>query len=278
MEFFDNSLAILFKMHYGALSLRLQEYEQSFTNKKLFILITGDKYYDYGVTIKKKDNSNPYGYITPEYNSEIKAINKKLFSIIESHNYKKLYGLDFIRDFATFNSESKITNLRLQIPQIKVRLLNTNNEIFYEHLPNLYFKDGHFFISNSKAKWEKVRYAGLYLGIRDRNGERVYEGDIVLAKAKKDRGSGRFWGLAFEFINGNYYSIPKNPIDKVFLEHGGNYLPSYLSWAEEFEVEGNFFEISTHNFIESHEYSYMYDYRPFEELCENRARELGWKG
>ena len=276
MEYIDNSLAILLKKHYAALSLRLQEYEYSFTDKNLYILITGDKYYDFGVAIKKKDSNNPYGYIDPEYNSEIKNLNQKLFSIVESYNYQKLYGLDFIRDFAAFNSECKINNLRFQIPKIKVRLLNANNVIFYEHLPNLYFKDGHFFISNSKSKWEKVRYAGLYLGIRDRNGERVYEGDIVLAKAMKNRGNGRFWGFAFEFFNGNYFSISQNPIDKVFLEHGGNYLPSYLSWAEEFEVEGNFFEISTHNFIESHEYSYMYDYRPFEDICENRAKELGW--
>lgn len=261
MEYIDYSLENLFKKHYAALSLRLQEYEYSFEDKSLYILITGDKYYDFGVAIKNKDSNNPNWFISPEYNSEIKDLTQKLFSIVKLYDYRRLTGIDIIRDFASFNSECKVPNLWVQIPSIKVRLKNINNDFFYEHLPNIYFQNDDFYVSNLFSNYEKVGYAGYYLGVRDHINERVYEGDIILARTKDSKGI--FWGLAFDFN------------EKIALFHSTNSLPSYLSWAKEFEIVGNFFENCNEKAVRS-SYINKYDWKQFQNICENRAKELGW--
>lgn len=147
-----------------------------------------------------------------------------------------------ILKYAMANTFAKKENRYIQLPQIKIRLLNCRNEIFYDYLSNLYVEEGSFYISNRISKHEKVKYAGMSLGARDVNGERLYEGDLVVAILAET--GHRYWGMAYKNTNELLNPQPKNPMipSDILLEHGDNNFPSPLTLAESFEIVGNIFQ------------------------------------
>ena len=69
--------------------------------------------------------------------------------------------------YAMANTFARQENKIISLPDIKVRLLNSRNGIFYDYLRNLYVDEDSFYVSNKFSRHEKVKYAGMSLGVRD---------------------------------------------------------------------------------------------------------------
>lgn len=151
-------------------------------------------------------------------------------------------GFKLIWKYAMANTIAKREKRSIALPGIKVRLLNSKNVIFYDFLSNLYVNEKTFYVSNNVSSYEEVKYAGMSLGVRDKNGVRLYEGDLVVAKLRET--GNLYWGMANKNINGwgaqRDKENPNIPND-ILLEHGYNNFPSPLIWAEEFVIVGNIF-------------------------------------
>ena len=158
------------------------------------------------------------------------------------HAKSEQIGFKCILKFAMANTLAKRENKIIPIPDIKIRLLNSNNAIFYDYLRNLYVDEDTFYVSNKISVYEKVKYAGMSLGVRDMNGERLYEGDLVVAKLAEN--GKLYWGMANKNENKWGTQMHKNPMipNDILLEHGYNNFPSPLTWAESFEIVGNIFQ------------------------------------
>ena len=177
-----------------------------------------------------------------DYNSKFDSF---LFHCLCDYCYMKRcvrdnFGIEKIRIIAQYNYRLKKSHQDNSEPiiRLKVRLLNKKNEFFYDFTTNLYHDGTSFYISNEHSKWEKVRYAGLYLGIRDKEGQRVYEGDVVVA-IKEDNDL-RYWGMAIE--SKRWDSEENKAINHIFLYHGAGNFPSPLFCAKSFKVVGNVIE------------------------------------
>ena len=182
-----------------------------------------------------------------------------LFNCLCDYCYSKNYfGLKKIRIIAEYNYKLKTEHRynSLACPRFKVRLLNKKNELFYDYTTNLYHDGKDFYISNEQSKWEKVRYAGLYLGIRDQEGTRVYEGDVVAVVLDDNS---YFGGMAFE--HGKWANMEDKAINYCFLYHGPGEFPSPLFKAKSFRIVGNVIN-NKENFIDNEleDLSYLYDY------------------
>lgn len=151
---------------------------------------------------------------------------------------KRLYSYQKVIHYAKYNQWCLENKENPSIPNIKVRLLNDSNKMFYEKLENLYYSQEKLYVSNSVSKREQVRYAGIYLGIRDKDNKRVYEGDIVVGVIEDQYCSRKFWGMAYEHSPANNKDN-NSAINYIWLEHGYNNLPSPLYLANSFEVVGN---------------------------------------
>jgi hypothetical protein len=148
-------------------------------------------------------------------------------------------GFKRVLKYAMANTFAQKENKIIQLPQIKVRLLNSHNDIFHDYLQNLFVNEDTFIVSNKYNVCEPVKYAGMSLGVRDVNGERLYEGDLVVATRAED--GRQFWGMAYLEANkwGNHpHKNPLIPMD-IMIEHGNNNFPSPLTWAGSFKIVGN---------------------------------------
>lgn len=122
------------------------------------------------------------------------------------------------------------------IPMIKCRLKALDGHLFYKYSKDLFFDDGQFRVRNETVR-EVVKLAGVYTGLRDWKGERIYTGDIVLAEDANKR---RFWGL---IMFGDQWGKSDRDISPQWsgfcLAHGWGTFPSALRWASRIEVVGN---------------------------------------
>ena len=174
-----------------------------------------------------------------------------------------LYGYKKIEHFAKYNQWCKKQNTKPTIPHMKIRLLNDCGEMFYDWLENLFYDKDRFYVSNIRSTSEHVRYAGMYLGIRDKNNERVYEGDIVLGHIEQDNNSRLFWGMAFEdHSSGQEKTL--EAINHIWLYHGDYNVcwPSPLNCANTFEVVGNVIEGSESDILQNNLALYYKGYDP----------------
>ena len=145
-------------------------------------------------------------------------------------------GYQRILKLAEANTIAKKEKQSINLPKIKIRLVNEQGHIFYDYLQNLYVDSNSFILSNQYNTHEKVKYAGLSLGVRDENGERLYEGDLVVAKCAKN--GQLFLGMAYLLDNDFQKKITDIPND-IVLSHGWNQFPSPLTLAESFKIVGN---------------------------------------
>lgn len=126
-----------------------------------------------------------------------------------------------------------------RVSGIKCRLKALDGHIFYKFSDEISYKDGHFIVHKDGAE-EKVILAGVYTGLRDWKGERVYTGDIILAETKSGN---KFWGL---IMLGNPWSKSDWDVSPRWsgfcLAHGMSDFPSPLSAATRIEVVGNVVE------------------------------------
>ena len=81
--------------------------------------------------------------------------------------------------------------------------------------------------------FELVKIAGVDIGLRAVGGERVYDGDVLLAEDKNGR---RFWGLVklAEWLGYKWptHDSPSPQWRNFFLVHGGGNFESPLMMAQ----------------------------------------------
>lgn len=123
-----------------------------------------------------------------------------------------------------------------KIPMIKCRLKALDGHLFYKYSNELYYDKGQYKVRKGLSE-EIVKLAGVYTGLRDLKGERIYTGDIVLAEDPNKR---KYWGL---IMYGNPWGKSDRDISPQWngfcLAHGWNSFPSALCWASRIEVVGN---------------------------------------
>lgn len=123
-----------------------------------------------------------------------------------------------------------------KIPIVKCRLKAVDGHLFYKYSNELYYHDEQYKVRNGSSE-ETVILSGVYTGLRDWKGERIYTGDIVLAEDSDKR---KFWGL---IMFGNPWGKSDRNISPQWngfcLAHGWNSFPSALCWASRIEVVGN---------------------------------------
>lgn len=121
-------------------------------------------------------------------------------------------------------------------PHIKCRLKANDGHLFYKFSEDLSYRDGQFIVVE-KDKVEPVILSGIYTGIRDWKGVRIYTGDIILAE---DNYGEKFWGM---IMHGNKWGKSERDIslqwDNFCLTHGLDSFPSALRWAKKIEIVGN---------------------------------------
>lgn len=119
---------------------------------------------------------------------------------------------------------------------IKCRLKAQDGHLFYKFSNELTFQDGKYVIIDNQ-KIEPIILSGVYTGLRDWKGERIYTGDVVLGE---DRDGRKFWGM---IMFGNNWGKSERDISPQWnnfsLVHGLNSFPSALCWAKKIEVIDN---------------------------------------
>lgn len=150
---------------------------------------------------------------------------------------KEMTGYEMIYGVARVNFESKRDNVLINIPHIKVRLINNKDKVFYEHLPNIFLDNNELYVSNHINLHESVRYGGVDLGIRTDSGERVYEGDLVMATIDLQDHLVDCWGMALQ----GYIDREEDwkLTNHIVLFHGWNNFVSPLRTAVSIKVVGN---------------------------------------
>jgi hypothetical protein len=138
----------------------------------------------------------------------------------------------------------------------KVRLKTEDGNFIYRFAEDIKFKDGHFVVRNDiSLQDEIVKIVSHSIGLRDMNGERVYEGDILLAEDNNGR---RFWGMVKIGKSGWDASNSPNPQwDNFMLCHGGGNFPSSLAFATKFKIIGTVGSIESFDGGEVSEGHYM---------------------
>ena len=142
---------------------------------------------------------------------------------------------------------------------IKVRLKTEDNNIIYRFADEIYYKNEQFVTLNRvNNTFESVKIAGVDIGLRDIGGERVYDGDVLLAEDKNVR---RFWGMVklAEWL-GHRWSTHDSPSPQwrnFFLVHGWNNFDSPLMWATKFKIVGRVCDIANFDGAEANVGHYM---------------------
>ncbi len=264
----------VFVNKYPGILRRLIAFEKEINEKNLYISVSygGDfeTYFSYRLlgnneispSILKKIEDE-LDYLTSHTCYKCGRHTSDKFNIIENCfinlcdicNAETFVGIEKARALATINYNAQKKGQIANIPEYRVRLINKNNKYFFDKLSNLYYKNGDFYISNDIASNEKVRYAGIYLGVRDKNNERIYDGDVVFAQGMKEERHIQFWGMIFE-----HSDEQKKIFGKYGILHDANSFPSRLDWASEFEVVGNTFEDPNFPFERLHEFKYYLPY------------------
>lgn len=138
----------------------------------------------------------------------------------------------------------------------RVRLKLNNGNLLYKTLDSLRIDEsGELYIVHEKDKTDKVKFAGVYLQFRDKNGKRIYEGDIVSFNIKYDyqKEWSKCKGLAApkhrSYMSRNY------PFMIDIYDGWGLVLPPLPSAIDydSIEVVGNLFETPELYYLNSNE-------------------------
>lgn len=156
--------------------------------------------------------------------------------------------------FYQIKKQSNINSYKAN--HIKVKLITADNNIIYRFAEDIRYYNGNFVIKNSvnPQNEEIVKIVGQSIGLRDMYGERVYEGDIILAE--NDKGI-RFWGMIKVGNSGwkpDYFPNPQ--WDKYMLIHGFGNFPSSLAFATKFKIIGSIGSIKNYDEKIRHEHCY----------------------
>ena len=147
--------------------------------------------------------------------------------------------------FYQIKKQSNINSYKAN--HIKVKLRTEDNHLIYRFAEEIWYENGKFFIYNSlnPQKKECVKIIGQSIGLRDVSGERVYEGDIILAE---DNNGIRFYGMIKKGNSGwKSDSFPNPQWDKFMLIHGYGSFPSSLAFATKFKIIGSIGTIKNYN-------------------------------
>lgn len=119
----------------------------------------------------------------------------------------------------------------------KVRLKTEDGNFIYRFAEDIRFENDHFVIKNNvDSQYEVVKIVSHSIGLRDIDGERVYEGDILLAEGIDGR---RFYGMVKVGKAGWDTRTSPNPQwDNYMLCHDWQTFPSSLAFAIKFKIIG----------------------------------------
>lgn len=127
-----------------------------------------------------------------------------------------------------------IHNIKTDInPKARIRF--ASGQIYYTQLNNLTFDiQSNSIIYNG----EQAYLIGVDFGIRDKNDERVYDGDIIICKMQDGR---TFGGMILDYASYNSQWSGEH----FMVCHGWGNFPSPLSLAKEFTIIGHIAELSS---------------------------------
>lgn len=110
----------------------------------------------------------------------------------------------------------------------KVRIKFKNGNISYARINDLTI-DGNSTI-RKKSNNEELYIVGIDLALRDKNDERVFDGDIVICESKDGQ---RFGGMILEYTSEHLFGSRS-----LFVYNNGHSLPAPFSYVHRFEVIG----------------------------------------
>lgn len=88
------------------------------------------------------------------------------------------------------NPNSSASFKMTQALKFRIRVLTNENNLLYLTLQKIRMDgEGGLYIVHDNDKTDKVKFAGVYLNVRDRLGKRVFQGDIVKSNYRSYNGS-----------------------------------------------------------------------------------------
>ncbi len=133
----------------------------------------GFRFCEYCYALEEKDGWKQTVRLL-SYLNRIDSNTKSETSII-----KKLLNIHCFSKKRNKNIELNNTK-RFDAEKFRIRVLTSNNKLLYLTLNHIRMNvDGELYIEHDNDKSDQVKYAGVYLRERDKNGKRLYQGDIV---------------------------------------------------------------------------------------------------
>lgn len=93
---------------------------------------------------------------------------------------KDLFCNYFSRRILTTKYVASNNEKKYDAERFRIRVLTSNGQLLYLTLNHIRMDtEGNLYVSHSRRQHDKVRFAGVYIKQRDKNGQRLYQGDIV---------------------------------------------------------------------------------------------------